>query len=210
MAGEIFVSWHLFIISSLKGHSYLKLVFGTIFCNLKNVKNTHGWMLLLVKLQVSFTKSNTPLWVFLAFLTLYKWYQIVQCITWKLTTNNKVILDTVLNTPKVINPVLTTQTKTWICQHFLKRQLTTYKKHNELMKALSCSGNESVSWRKGTLLLQWRMTLHCNSYDTSKSVSNIQMLLDCYMFTLLTCLIGILMSGIWQTRLNTMLTQTNR
>ena len=35
--------------------------------NLKTVKNTHGRVLLLVKLQVlvcNFTKSNTPPWVF--------------------------------------------------------------------------------------------------------------------------------------------------
>ena len=39
--------------------------------NLKNTKNTHGVVLLLLKLQVSacnFTKSNTPPWVFFTFL----------------------------------------------------------------------------------------------------------------------------------------------
>ena len=39
--------------------------------NLKNVKNTHGGVLLLVKLQAeayNFTKSNTPSWVFFTFL----------------------------------------------------------------------------------------------------------------------------------------------
>ena len=39
--------------------------------NLKNVKNTHGGVLILVKLQAevcNFTKINTPPWVFLAFL----------------------------------------------------------------------------------------------------------------------------------------------
>ena len=50
--------------------------------NLKNVKNTHGVVLLLVKLQAYFTKSNTPSWVFLTFFKLYKWYQIVQRITY--------------------------------------------------------------------------------------------------------------------------------
>ena len=53
--------------------------------NLKNVKNTHGGMLLLVKLQASarnFTKSNTPPWVFFMFLKLYKCYQITQNITY--------------------------------------------------------------------------------------------------------------------------------
>ena len=42
--------------------------------NLKNVKNTHGGVLLLVKLQTgcNFTKSNTPPSVFFTFLKLYK------------------------------------------------------------------------------------------------------------------------------------------
>ena len=48
--------------------------------NLKNVKNTHGRVLILVKLQV-FTKSNTPPWMFLRFFNLYKWYQITLRIT---------------------------------------------------------------------------------------------------------------------------------
>ena len=42
--------------------------------NLKNVKNTHGKVLILVKLQAkasNFTKSNTPPWVFFMFLKLY-------------------------------------------------------------------------------------------------------------------------------------------
>ena len=41
----------------------------------KNVKNTHGGVLLLVKLQASvcnFTKNNTPPWVFFTFFKLYK------------------------------------------------------------------------------------------------------------------------------------------
>ena len=43
--------------------------------NLKNVKNTHGVVLLLVKLQVyacNFTKSNNPPCVLLTFFNLYK------------------------------------------------------------------------------------------------------------------------------------------
>ena len=39
--------------------------------NLKNVKNTHGGVLILVKLQASacnFTKINTPPWAFFTFL----------------------------------------------------------------------------------------------------------------------------------------------
>ena len=52
--------------------------------NLKNVKNTHGGMLLLVKLQAevcNFTKGNTPPWVFFKFFKFYKWYQIAQHTT---------------------------------------------------------------------------------------------------------------------------------
>ena len=54
-----------------------------IIC-LKNVKNTHGGVLLLVKLQASacsFTKTNTPSWVIFTFFKLYKWYQIAQRTT---------------------------------------------------------------------------------------------------------------------------------
>ena len=43
--------------------------------NSKNVKNTHGGVLLLVKLQTiayNFTKSNTPPWVIFTFFELYK------------------------------------------------------------------------------------------------------------------------------------------
>ena len=52
--------------------------------NLKNVKNTHGGVLRLVKLHLAcnFTKSNTPRWVFFKFFKLYKLYQIAQRITY--------------------------------------------------------------------------------------------------------------------------------
>ena len=49
--------------------------------NLKNVKNTHGGVILLVKLQAeayNFTKSNTFPYVFFTFLKLNEWYQIAQ------------------------------------------------------------------------------------------------------------------------------------
>ena len=52
--------------------------------NFKNVKNTHGGVLLLVKLQASacnFTKSNTPPWLFFTFLKLCTRYQISQRTT---------------------------------------------------------------------------------------------------------------------------------
>ena len=46
--------------------------------NFVQFKNTHGGVLVLVKVQAescSFTKSKTPPLVFLTFLKLYKWYQ---------------------------------------------------------------------------------------------------------------------------------------
>ena len=49
--------------------------------NLKNVKKTHGEVLILVKLQSSawnFTKINIPPWIFFTFFKLCKWYQIKQ------------------------------------------------------------------------------------------------------------------------------------
>ena len=51
---------------------------------LKNVKNTHGGVLLLVKLQANacnFTRSKTPPWVFFTFFKLYEWHQIAQSTT---------------------------------------------------------------------------------------------------------------------------------
>ena len=55
--------------------------FGTL-CKkfFKKVKNTHGGVILLVKLQAkaySFTNSNTPPWAFLTFFQFYKWHQMV-------------------------------------------------------------------------------------------------------------------------------------
>ena len=50
----------------------------------KNLKNNHGGVLLLVKLEAeacNFAKSNIPPWVFFKFFKLYKWYQIAQFIT---------------------------------------------------------------------------------------------------------------------------------
>ena len=42
-------------------------------CNLQNVKNTNGGVLLLA---CSFTKNYTLPWVFFTFFKLYKWYKI--------------------------------------------------------------------------------------------------------------------------------------
>ena len=53
--------------------------------NFKNVKNAHGGMLLLIKLQAlasNFTKTNTPPCAFFMFSKWNKWYQIVQRITY--------------------------------------------------------------------------------------------------------------------------------
>ena len=54
-------------------------------CSLKNVKNTHGGVLLWLKLQAkacNFTKSNTPPWTFFTFFKLHIWYQLAQSITY--------------------------------------------------------------------------------------------------------------------------------
>ena len=43
--------------------------------SIEKVKNTHGEVLILAKLQAltcNFTKSNTPLWVFFTFFKLWK------------------------------------------------------------------------------------------------------------------------------------------
>ena len=67
----------------LVSFSYWKLTKYVMCCpiryhlyNLKNVKNIHGGVSILVNLQASdynFTKTNTPPWVFFTFLKLYKW-----------------------------------------------------------------------------------------------------------------------------------------
>ena len=52
--------------------------------NLKNVRNTHVEVLLLIKLQAetcNFTKINTPPWMFFTFFILCKCYQIAQIVS---------------------------------------------------------------------------------------------------------------------------------
>ena len=70
-----------------KSYMWCVARFNTMCTILKNVKNTHGGVLLLAKLQAkacNFTKSNTPSWVFFTFFKLYEWYQIAQSTTyWK-------------------------------------------------------------------------------------------------------------------------------
>ena len=53
--------------------------------DLENVKNAHGGVLILVKLQAlgcNFTKISTLPWMFFTFFKLCKWYQIEQRITY--------------------------------------------------------------------------------------------------------------------------------
>ena len=60
--------------------------------NLKNITNTHGGVLLLVKLQVwpwNFAKRSSPLWVLFTFFKLYKWYQTAQSISYVKLVWNK-------------------------------------------------------------------------------------------------------------------------
>ena len=82
--------------------------------NLKNVKNTHGGVILLVKLQAeasNFAKSNTPPSVFFTFFKLCKWYQIAQSITnigksklWKVSLLVK--MNSAINIFRIFNPFL--------------------------------------------------------------------------------------------------------
>ena len=48
------------------------------FVQFKNVKNTHGGVLLLI--ACNFNKSSTPLWLFFTFFELCNWHQIPQSI----------------------------------------------------------------------------------------------------------------------------------
>ena len=55
--------------------------------NLKNMKNTHGEVFFLVKVQYSafnFNKNSTRLWVYFTFFKLCKWYQIAQSFSYAL------------------------------------------------------------------------------------------------------------------------------
>ena len=83
------------------------------FYNLKNVENSHGGVLLLVKLQkaYNFTKSNTPPWMFFMFFKLYKCYQIAQSIAfvelfWKRFQNQNPRVNSKIDTDlKLLKPL---------------------------------------------------------------------------------------------------------
>ena len=67
------------------------------------MKNTHGGVLLLVKLQASdcyFTKSDTPPWAFFMFFNLYKMYQIAPNTTYMKILKQK---NTILNKKEPAN-----------------------------------------------------------------------------------------------------------
>ena len=67
------------------------------FVQFKNVKNTYGGVLLLVKLvklqasACNFTKSNILPWVFFTFFKLYEWYQIAQSTTYRMELFTKIV-----------------------------------------------------------------------------------------------------------------------
>ena len=78
----------IWIITSVIWNRFLTktyVILCAIWCHLrslKNVKNTHGWVKLLLKLQTeicNFTESINVPWVFFK---LYKWYQITQSVTY--------------------------------------------------------------------------------------------------------------------------------
>ena len=87
----LFFNSHVSIVNS-------KVMFRAIFYHLhslKNVKNTHGGVLLLVKIKIfacNFTKGNTTSWVFFTFFKLYKWYQIIQNITQEWLRRKKCVI----------------------------------------------------------------------------------------------------------------------
>ena len=81
-------------LNGMKNQNYVSIIIFVMRCaishhsyNLKNVKNTHGGVLILVKLiklvkakARNFTKINSPQWVFFTFFKLYEWYEMAQRI----------------------------------------------------------------------------------------------------------------------------------
>ena len=72
-------------ITSMKKSLMSLLLIYVVLYNLKNVKNAHGGVLILVNLQAAacnFTKINIPPRVFFTLFKLYKCYQIAQRTTY--------------------------------------------------------------------------------------------------------------------------------
>ena len=111
--------------------------------NFRNVKNTHGGVLLLAKLQVqacNFTKSNTPPWVFFMFFKLYKWHQIAQSIAYNKDNRYFITAD---DSAHFMQPVAK-----MVRQLILKWCLTFFQILNQLKKIL-------VNYRKYFLCLKF-------------------------------------------------------
>ena len=71
------IEWDIMICDALRDF--------VAFLQFKNVKNTHGGVLLLVKFQVSacnFIKSNITPWVLFTYFKLCKCYQILQSVSY--------------------------------------------------------------------------------------------------------------------------------
>ena len=108
------------------------------------MKNIHGGVLILVKLQSSacnFTKINTPPWVFFTFFKLYEWYQIAQSTTsYWVSHLIKIPVNTVFygdKGSKEISPLKETFTSGIRCYKVIKR----YTIHN-FMKSAPIPGNQ--------------------------------------------------------------------
>ena len=101
------------------------------------MKNTHGGVLILVKLQAeayNFIKINTLPWVFFAFFKLYKCYQIAQLIT-NMILQFEYFFLTIFNGRQIrnmhttTNYVIYTEFVTMIASNFKKKKKK-YKKVN--------------------------------------------------------------------------------
>ena len=129
--------------------------------NLKNVKNTHGGVLILLKLQAkarNFTKINTPPWVFFTLFKLCKWYQIAQRTTfWKSKTLLllKLTLTCVLDFTKILTDPFFTNTPAHFAFFKILRQMTLYN-------VSACPHDGNMDLRR-TILLKLYVVLRPDS-----------------------------------------------
>ena len=97
--------------------------------NLKNLKKTHGGVLLLVKLQgesCNFTKSNIPPWMFFMFFKLYKRYQNTQLTThrrYEKVNNSLLYIDISSNHPSQVIKQLPTSVHKRLSQNSLSKEI---------------------------------------------------------------------------------------